>query len=139
MSKAIHAEPLDTEFDPVEEPAIVVESEPDALHSIPQDPTTAIDRDIAVTAQVQEDQPNTTVMPEAEPDLPTHEIGTGGTSSIKERDAVQDSSPSSNDNEVQPEAQALEETLNIVKTDSGVAAANVLPEALPSTVTLSFF
>jgi hypothetical protein len=76
---------------------VVVESEPDALHmdtTIPVVLTPAIDVDIAVTAQapeVQEGRVDTTVIPEAEPDLPSHEIKTEGSSSIKEGDVVQDS------------------------------------------------
>lgn len=137
MSKEVHAEPLDTELVPVEDPAMVVGSEPDALHSITEVPTPAIDKDIAVTAQVQEDQLDTAVIPETEPDLPSH-----GSSSINKGDAVQDSSLSSKsfvDNEVQPEAEVLEESFNTVKSDSGVAAENILPEALPSMVSSSFF
>lgn len=123
---------------------MAVESEPDALHedtSIPVVPTPATDGDTTSTAQVQEDQLDTTVLPEAEPDLPGHEIKTEGFSSFKEEEAVQDSSPSKSfvDTEVQPEAQELEETFNTDKADSGAAAANILPEALPSTVTSSFF
>jgi hypothetical protein len=104
----------------------------------------AIDVDIAVVGQapeVQEDRLDTTVIPEAESDLPSHEIKTEGSELIKEGDAVQDSSPSSKsyvDIEAQPEAQVLEEPFNIDKADSGVVAVNILPEALPSTVTWSF-
>jgi hypothetical protein len=126
VSKAFHAEPLDTEL--VQEDPAVVGSEPDALHfdtSIPIVPTAAI----AVAAQV----------PEVESDLPNHEIKTEGFSSIEEGEAVQDSfAKSFVDTEVQPEAQEQEETINTGKPDSGVAAANIL-EALPSTVRSSFF
>ena len=89
---------------------MVVESEPDALHmntNIPVAPIPAIDVDIAVIAQapdVQEDRLDATVIPEAEPDLPSHEIKTEGSPSIKEGDAGQYSSPSSKsffDTEVQ--------------------------------------
>ena len=123
---------------------MVVESGPDTMHmdsSIPVVPNPAIDVDIAVTAQVHGDQLDTTDIPESEPDLPSHEIKTEGSSSIKEGDAVQEPSPSKSfaDIEFQPEAQVLEETSNIVKTDSDVAVVNILLEALPSTVTSSFF
>ena len=123
---------------------MVVESGPDTLHMdsiIPVVPNPAVDVDIAVTAPVHEDQLDTNVIPESEPDLPSHEIKTEGSSSIKEGDAVQEPSPSKSfaDIEFQPEAQVLEETFNIVKADSGIAAMNILPEALPSTVTSSFF
>jgi hypothetical protein len=109
---------------------MVVESEPDALHMDTNIPVV----DIAVTAQVHEDRLDTTVIPEAESDLPSHEIKI---EIIKEGDAVQDSSPSKSfvDVEVQPEAQVLEETFNIDTADPSVAAVNILPEALPSTVT----
>jgi hypothetical protein len=126
----VDAEPLDTELLP-EDPT-VVESEPDALHvetSISAVPTPAI----VVEAQEPEVQEDATVIPEAESDLPSHEIKTEFSSSDEEGDATQDSSPFKGfvDNEVQLEAQELEETIN---ADSGVAAANVLPEALLSTV-----
>ena len=112
-----------------------MESEPDVLHvdtSIPVVPTQAI----TVETEVQEDA---TVTPEAESDLLHHEIKTEGSSSI-EGDVVQSYSPSKNfvDTEVQPEAQVPEETLNTDKADSDVAAANIVPEALPSTVNSSF-
>lgn len=109
---------------------MVVESEPH-LHMdtyIPVVPTPAI----AVAAQapeVQEDRLDTTVIPEAEPDLPSHEIKTDGSSSIKEGDAVQDSSASSNnlvDIDVQPEVQVLEvETheADVATTTNDIAAA----------------
>ena len=101
---------------------MVVNSEPDALRmdaSIPVVPTPAI----AVATQapeVQEDRLDTAVITEAESDLPSHEIKAEGSSSIKEgeHDAVQNSS---------------HETFDIVKADSGIAAVNILPEALPST------
>jgi hypothetical protein len=124
---------------------MVVESEPDVLHmdtSIPVVSTPAIDMDIAVTAlgpEVQEDRLDTTVIiPEAESDLPSHEIKTEGSPLIKEG-LEGDSSKGFVDIEVQPKAQTLEETFNVDKADSGVAAENILPEALPSTVTWSFF
>lgn len=102
---------------------MVVDSEPDALRmdaSIPLVPTPTI----AVAAQapeVQEDRLDTALITDAESDLPSHEIKAESSSSIKEgeHDAVQNSS---------------QETFNIVKADSGVAAVNILPEALPSTV-----
>jgi hypothetical protein len=114
-----------------------VESEPDALHvetSISAVPTPAT----VVAAQEPEVQEDATVIPEAESDLPSHEIKNEFSSSYEEGDATQDSSPFKGfvDNEVQPEAQELEETFN---ADSGVAAANILPEALLSTVISSFF
>ena len=115
-----------------------MELEPDALHmdtSIPVVPTPAIA--VAAQAQVQEDS---TVIPEAESDLPNHEIKVEGSSSI-EGEAIWDYSPSKTfvDTEGQPEAQELEETYNTDKVDLGVAAANILPEALQSTVTSTFF
>lgn len=142
MSKAVHAEPVNTEIVP--ENPVVVESEPDALHedsSIPVVSTPAIDGDIAGKAQVQEDRLDTTVIPEAELDLPSHEVKTESSSSIKEEDAVQDSSALKGfvDTDVQPEAQELEERFNTDEADSGVATVNILAEALPSTVTSSFF
>ena len=109
-----------------------MESVPDALHedtSIPAVPTPAI----AVAAQVPEIQEDATVIPEAESDLSNHEIKTEVPSSIKEGE---ESSKGYIDTEVQPEAQEREETFN---ADSGVAAANILPEALLSTVISSFF
>ena len=99
---------------------MVVESEPDALHMIPVVPAPSI----AVAAHAlegQEERLDSTV--------------------IKEGDPVQDHSSSSKsfvDTEVQPEAQVLEETFNIVKADSGVATVNIQPEDLPSTVTSSY-
>jgi hypothetical protein len=122
----------------------MVESEPDVLHtntSIPVVPTSANDVDVAVTKQVHEDRPDTIVIPEAEPDLPTHETKTEGSSSNKEGDGIQDSSPSKSfvDIEVQPEAQVLEESFCVNKAESGVASENLLPETLPSTVTIVIF
>lgn len=118
---------------------MVVESELDVLHmdtSIPVVFTPAI----AVTElapEVQEDRLySTVIIPEAESDLPSHEIETEGSSLIKEGDAIQDSSHSSKgfvDIEVQPEGQTREETF---KANLGVAAENILPEAM---VTWSFF
>ena len=105
--KAAHVEPLDTTL--VQEEPVVVESEPDALlvdTSIPVVPTAAI----AVAAQAPEVQEDATVIPEAESDLPKHEIQTEGSSSIEEGDVVHDSS-SFVDTEVQPEAQEQEEVL----------------------------
>jgi hypothetical protein len=136
VSKAVHAaEPLDTELVP--EDSAVLESEPDALHmdtSFSVAPTPAI----AVAAQAPEVQEDTTVISES--DLPNHEIKTEGYSSIEEGDADQDSSPSKGfvDTEVQPEAQEQEETFNTDEADSGVAAANILSEALSSTVSSLF-
>ena len=124
---------------------MVVESEPDALHmdtGIPVTPTPAVDADIAGTAlapEVQEDRLDFTVIPEAEPDLPSHEIKTEGSPSIKEGDAGQYSPPSSKSIvdmiEVQPEDQVLEETFDIVKVDSDVAnlPEALLPAAIPDT------
>ena len=68
-----------------------MESEPDALHmdtSIPVVPT-----------------PDATVIPEAESDLPNHEIKIEGSSSFEKGEVVQDYSPSKSfvDTEVQPE------------------------------------
>ena len=118
---------------------MVVESEPDFLHmdtSIPVVPAPADDVDIAVTTQVHENR-DTNVIPEAEPDLPSHEIKTEGSSSNKEGDGVQDSSPSSSKSFVaQPEAQVLEKTFYVDRADSG---ENILPETPPYTVTWSFF
>ena len=115
LSKAVHAESPDTEL--VLEDPVVVESEPDALHmdtSIPVVPTATI----AIAAEAPDVQEDAAIIPEAESDLPNHE----GSSSIEEEDAVRDSSSSKNfvDTEVQPQAQERE-------------------EALPSTVTSSFF
>ena len=98
-----------------------MESEPDALHmdtSIPVVPTAAI----AVAAQAPDVQEDVAVIPEAESDLRNHEIKTEDSSSNEEGDAVQDSSSSRSfvDPGVLPEAQEQE-------------------EALPSTVTSSFF
>lgn len=117
---------------------MVVESEPDFLHmdtSIPVVSAPANDVDIAVTTQVHENR-NTNVIVEAEPDLPSHEIKTEGSSSNKEGDGVQDSSHSSKSFVAQPEAQVLEETFYADTADSG---ENILPETLPYTVTWSFF
>lgn len=72
---------------------MVAGSEPDASYSIPEVHTPAIDRDIAVTTQVQEDQLDTAVIPKAEPDLPSHEIKTEGSSSINKGDAVNNLEP----------------------------------------------
>ena len=50
-----HAESLDAELGPMETPAMVVESEPDALQmdtTVPVDPTPAIDVDIPVTEHI---------------------------------------------------------------------------------------
>jgi hypothetical protein len=119
---------------------MVMESEPDVLRmdtSIPVVPTPANDVDIVVTTQGHEDRLDTNVIPEAEPDLPSHEIKTEGSTSNKEGDEVQDSSPSSKsfvDIEVQPEAQVLEETFYVGKAESGIASENILPETLPFTV-----
>ena len=105
--------------------------------SFPVVPTPAI----ANTAQAPEvqDRLDTAVIPEAESYLPSHETKAESASSIKEgrHDAVQNSSPSLEsfvDIEVPPEAQVLDEAFNIVKADSGIAAVNIPPEALPSTV-----
>ena len=128
------AESLDTELVSMEDPAMVMESEPDALHmdtSIPEVPTPAIAA-AAQAPEAQEGRVDTTIIPEAESDLPSHEVKTEGSSLFEEGDAVQDSSPSSKDFvdiEIQPE----------VKADSGDVAVNILPETLPSTVTSSFF
>ena len=112
---------------------MILDSEPDVLHmntSIPVVPTPAI----AVAAQapkVQEDRLDTADIQEAESDLPSHEIKTEG-SSIEEGggDPVRNSSPSLEsfaDIEVQPEAQILDETLDVVEADSSVAALNIPP------------
>lgn len=95
----------------------------------------------AVAAQAPEVQEDATVIPEVELDLPSDGIKNECSSSIKEEDAVQDSSPSNGfvDAEVQPEVQELEEAFNTNKGDSGVVAANIQPEALPSQVNSSFF
>ena len=106
--------------------------------SFPVVPTPAI-ANTAQAPEVQEDRLDTAVIPEAESYLPSHETKAEGASSIKEgrHDAVQNSSPSLEsfvDIEVPPEAQVLDEAFNIVKADSGIAAVNIPPEALPSTV-----
>lgn len=116
MSRAVYAEPLDAGPAPIEEHA-VIEPGPD----------------VAVMAQpseVQDDKLDTTQ--ELEPDLPSHKIKTEGSSSIEEGDVVRDSSKSSLDIEVQPEARMLGETFTIVGADIGVAAVDIPPEAEPS-------
>ena len=101
---------------------MVVESELDALHMDTSTPE--VTPAIAVAAQApefQEDQLDTTVIPEAESNLPSHEVKTEG-SSIKEgdHDAVQNSSPSLKsfvDIEVQPEAQVIPSDVSDVADD----------------------
>ena len=72
------------------------------------------------TPAIAEVQLDTSVISEAESDLPSHDIKAENSSSIKE-----------GDHDAQLESQVPEETLN---ADSDVSAVNILPEALPSTV-----
>ena len=97
--------------------------------SMPEVPTPAINADVVQPVEVQEDELGTAL--ESEPELPSHEIKTEGSSSIEK--GVQDPSPSQNSVvvEVQPEAQVMEETFN---ADTSVAAVDIQPEALSSTV-----
>ena len=102
---------------------------------------------IAVAAQspeVQEDRLDTTVTSEVEPNLPSHEIKTESTSSIKEGDAVQESSPSKSnvDIDVQPEAQVLEaETheADAATTMNDIAAAEFSETEQPVVPTIEVF
>lgn len=90
-----------------------MESEPDTSHQV--DPTPAI----AATAQapeIQEDRLDTTVIPEAEPDLPSRE--TEGSSSIKEGDAVQDST-------------AIDDTNDLLISTSSTAIAGEIIDEIP--------
>ena len=93
LSQAVHEESLDTELVP-EDLAMAVELKPEALHmdtSIPVVLTPAII--VATQApEGQEDRIDSTVIPEAESDLPSYEIKTEGSSSVEEGYADQDSS-----------------------------------------------
>lgn len=122
---------------------MVAKSELDGLHmniSIPVVPTPAI-AVAAQTPEVQEDQLDTTVLSEAEPDLPGHEIKTEGSSSIKEGVAVQDSSLSDGGEgdrtaEVEPRIipAITEESPAQIEEDRPVLAALEVRQLPPSSV-----
>ena len=90
-----------------------MESEPDTSHQVVPTPA------IAVTSQapeIQEDRLDTTVIPEAEPDLPSRE--TEGSLSIKEGDAVQGST-------------AIDDTDDLLTSTISTAIAGEIIDEIP--------